>query len=69
MEPRLRLKRSPPQIGHEPGTARSVVQRFTLRAAGGGVSDTGNFLNSLYETLYRNHMNTYFTTSVTNIHS
>ena len=29
MEPRLRLKGSPPQAGIEPGTARSVGQRLT----------------------------------------
>ena len=29
MEPRLRLKRSPPQAGLEPGTARSVGQHLT----------------------------------------
>ena len=34
MEPRLRSKRSPPQAGIEPGTARSVGQRLTHYATG-----------------------------------
>ena len=34
MEPRLRLKRFPPQAGIEPGTARSVGQRFTHLGTG-----------------------------------
>ena len=34
MEPRLRLKRSPSQAGLEPGTARSVSQRFTYCVTG-----------------------------------
>ena len=29
MEPRLQLKRSPPQEGIEPGTARSISQHLT----------------------------------------
>ena len=29
MEPRLRLKRSPPPVGLEPGTARSAGQGLT----------------------------------------
>ena len=33
-EPRLRLKRSSPQIGLEPRTARSIGQRLSYRLAG-----------------------------------
>ena len=34
MEPCLRLKRSQPQVGIEPGAARSVGQRLTHSATG-----------------------------------
>ena len=37
MESGLRLKRSPPQAGLEPGTARSASQRLICRATGASV--------------------------------
>ena len=41
IEPRLRLKRSPPQAGLEPGTARSVVDDAVLRLFQQYFSDIG----------------------------